>query len=426
MENAGRFDSLFQGLWRHADFTRVWSAHTVSQFGSQITLLALPLTAAAILRATPSQMGILTAMGTLPILLIGLPAGAWVDRWPKRRILVIADLLRLCLLLVIPALTLIGALRIEALFIVSFLVGAATLFFDLAAQAYLPALIGREHLIDGNARLEMSRSAATVAGPSVAGILFQLLSAPLSITIDALSYLLSALFLARIEQSEPVTRQTQGNLWAQLREGISTLWHNEILRTIFRTVILWNFFVSIVQANFILFATRDLMASPTQLGLLFSMLGVGMLSGAAVVGPLRKRVGIGPLFIGSGFLAASSGLLVVLAGTIGRGEGFPVLLLSQFIYGLGPMIFSINDVTLRQSVTSNRMQARVTATYRFGILATAPFGALFGGFLGERFGLTAAIGLGACGMIVAVSLLLFSSLRTLREPPLPLDESVAV
>jgi len=417
-----------RGLWSHADFARVWSAHTVSQVGSQITLVALPLTAALALRATPLEMGLLAATGTAPNLLFGLVAGAWVDRLPRRPVLIAMDLTRAALIAVVPALAALGLLRMATLYAVAFLAGVATLVFDLAAQSYLPALIGRDRLMEGNARLEASRSAATIAGPGLAGLVAQVVGAPFALIGDALSFLGSAFFLARVRAPEAPhapdadagPRGVEG-VRRDIVEGLRLVARDPILRAVFRTAALWNLFVYVVQAVLVLFATRDLRLPPGALGLALAMLGVGMLPGAALVAPARRRFGAGPTLIGSGFFAATSGLVLVAAGTVGRAHALPLLMASQFIFGLGPMMFGITNTSLRQAAAPDHLQGRVAATFRTVAWGTMPLGSLLGGALGARVGLLPTIAVGALGMVLAVALLLFSPLPALREPPAPAE-----
>ncbi len=420
--------ALGRGLWSHADFAQVWSAHTVSQVGSQITLVALPLTAALALRATPLEMGLLAATGTAPNLLFGLVAGAWVDRLPRRPVLIAMDLTRAALIAVVPALAALGLLRMATLYAVAFLAGVATLVFDLAAQSYLPALIGRDRLMEGNARLEASRSAATIAGPGLAGLVAQVVGAPFALIGDALSFLGSALFLARVRAPEAPhapdadagPRGVEG-VRRDIVEGLRLVARDPILRAVFRTAALWNLFVYVVQAVLVLFATRDLRLPPGALGLALAMLGVGMLPGAALVAPARRRFGAGPTLIGSGFFAATSSLVLVAAGTVGRAHALPLLMASQFIFGLGPMMFGITNTSLRQAAAPDHLQGRVAATFRTVAWGTMPLGSLLGGALGARVGLLPTIAVGALGMVLAVALLLFSPLPALREPPAPAE-----
>ena len=407
-------------LWKHSSFMRLWSAHTVSQFGSQITVLALPLTAAVFLQASPLQMGLLTAAQTVPNLLFGLFAGVWVDRSPRRPLLIGADLVRFVLLLTVPILASLNGLQVEFLYGVAFLLGLATLLFDLAAQSLLPSLIERDLLLDGNAQLETSRSAATVVGPALAGGLVQIIGAPFALIANAFSFVVSAFFLAKLPTSQikanPEHRQ---GVWREIGEGLTTVFRSPVLRASFRTSALWNLSINIVYSIFVLFVTRELHLDATILGLILACEGVGMLVATLVAGKLRRRFGAGPTLIGSGFVAASSGLFIVGAVWFA-----PVIMLalSQLIYGFGPMIFGINNITLRQAVTPPRLQGRINATFRFVAWGTMPLGAVMGGVLGSVLGLTAAIGIGAIGMIFSVALLLFSPLPALREPKLLEDE----
>lgn len=194
------------GLWRHSEFLKLWAGQTISQFGSQVTLLALPLTAALTLHATAADMGLLSAAETAPFLLVGLLAGVWVDRLRRRPILMIADCGRFFLLLLIPLLALLDILRIEALYVIAFFVGILTVFFDVAYQSFLPALVGRAQLVEGNGKLEISQSAAQIAGPGIAGALVQLVTAPFAIVVDALSFLISHLRPLPADDPHPGTR----------------------------------------------------------------------------------------------------------------------------------------------------------------------------------------------------------------------------
>jgi MFS family permease len=406
--------SRINTLWNHKDFIKVWSAHTVSQFGSQITVLALPLTAVTVLQATPEDMGALAAMSTIPYLLVGLPAGAWVDRWPKRPILLLADAIRFLLLLSIPLLAVLGHLHIFILYAVALLSGVATLFFDIAAQSYLPLLVGRGQLMNGNAKLEASRAVATVVGPSLAGILAQLFSAPFVIFGDAMTFLVSGIFLAGVRQPEPMIIKVRSSLLPEIAEGVRVLWQNSILWALFRTAVLWNFFTTVIQAILLLYATRQLHLSSSQVGLAFSMLGLGMLPGTALAKPIQ-RFGIGPALLISGFLAASSGLIAFLAGIVEDQAAMLLLMLSQFIFGFGPMIFGINMTSLRQAVTPDHLQGRVIATIASLCGGARALGALTGGFLGGGLGLLATVGIGAVGMIFSVALLLLSPLPSLHQ-----------
>ena len=222
------------GLWRHPDFVKLWTGQTISLIGSQVTFLALPLTAVLVLNATPAQMGFLTAAGAIPSLLVGLFAGVWVDRHRRRPILIAADLGRAALLLLIPVAALLGVLRIEYLYIVAFLVGTLGLFFEVAHHSFLPSLVGREQLVEGNSKLEISDSVAEIVGPGLAGGLVQLVTAPIAIAVDAISFLISALFLGLIRTPEPAPKppDEQQNIFGEVVEGLALVSGNALLRAI--------------------------------------------------------------------------------------------------------------------------------------------------------------------------------------------------
>lgn len=212
----------FRGLWRHADFTKLWTGQTVSLLGSQVTFLALPLTAVSVLNATPAQMGILTAAGAVPALIGGLFVGVWVDHHRRRPILIAADLGRAVLLSIIPVFAILGVLRIEYVYIIVILVSTLELFFSVAYRSFLPSLVGREQLVEGNSKLELSNSVAEIVGPGLAGGLVQLVTAPITIAVDALSFLFSALFLGSIQKPEPVPRppDQEQNIRKEIGEGL--------------------------------------------------------------------------------------------------------------------------------------------------------------------------------------------------------------
>ena len=263
----------FAGLWRHADFVKLWTGQTISLFGSQITFLALPLTAVLVLEASPAQMGFLTAAGAIPSLLVGLFVGVWVDRYRRRPILIAADLGRAALLFAIPVAAILGMLRIEHLYVVAFLVGTLELFFDVAHRSFLPSLVKREQLVEGNSKLEMSRSIAMILGPGVAGGLVQLVTAPIAIAVDAISFLISALFLGWIRAPEPAPKPSdqRENIWRELGEGLRLVSGNRLLRAIAGCMGIVGLFNSVLEAVFVLYVTRELGIEPGLLGLVCSV-----------------------------------------------------------------------------------------------------------------------------------------------------------
>ena len=410
----------FTGLWRHADFVKLWTGQTISLFGSQITFLALPLTAVLVLNATPAQMGFLTAAGALPSLLVGLFVGVWVDHYRRRPILIAADLGRAALLITIPIAAALGVLRIEYLYIVVLLVGTFGLFFDVAHRSFLPSLVKREQLIEGNSKLEMSRSVAEIVGPGVAGGLVQLVTAPIAIAVDAISFLMSALFLGLMQTPEPTPRPSdqRQNVWGEIGEGLGLVSGNGLLRAIAGCIGTVNLFNSVLETVFVIYVTRELGIEPGFLGLIFAGGSVGFLIGTLLPGWVARRFGLGSGIIGGLLLVGLSDLLIPLVDESMAVVAITIALATaQFFFGLGFVIFNTGQVSLRQAITPDRLQGRMNATLSFIAGAAVPLGGLLGGVLGETVGLRPTLLLAALGEILAALWLLFSPVRSLREQP---------
>lgn len=412
----------FAGLWRHPGFLKLWVGQTISIFGSAITGLALPLAAVLLLDAGPAQMGLLGAADFAPFLLVGLFAGVWVDRLSRRRVLIAGDVGRALLLLTIPLAALLGALRMEQLYVVGFLTGVLTVFFDVAYQSFLPSLVQREQLVEGNSKLEVSRSVGNIAGPGLAGALVQLVTAPLAILLDALSFLVSACFLAWIRAPEVVRQAEQRrSMWNEIGEGLRIVLGNPLLRSIAGCTGTSNLFSSTLYSLYVLYVTRELGVTPALLGLVFSVGSAGGLLGALLAGRAARTFRLGPTIVVSGGMTGVATLLILLA----RGPLFavvPLLAAAQFLVGLGVPIYNINQVSLRQAICPHRLQGRMNATMRFIVWGTLPIGALIGGALGERIGLWPTMAVGAIGMLLAPLWVYFSPVRSLREQPAPLEE----
>jgi MFS family permease len=405
-------------LWRHADFMKLWTAETVSQLGTQVTLLALPLTAILILHATPFEVGLLGTAEFLPFILVGLPAGVWVDRLRRRPILIAGDLGRAVSLGSVPLAYELGVLHIAQLYVVAFVTGVLTVFFDVSYQSYLPSLVERDQLVDGNAKLEISRSGAQLAGPGLGGLLVQALRAPVAIFADALSYLWSAMWVFLIRKKElPIERPAEGHrsMRKEIREGLRYVWRHPYLRPIAFCTGSSNLFSSMFIAVLVLFAVRSLHMKPGLIGLALGVGNVGFLLGAFFAQRIAKRVGIGPAIIGSIGLASPVWLLVPLATP---STGFAILVITTLVTGFGGMaVYNINQVSLRQAITPMRMQGRMNATMRFMVWGTLPIGSFVGGILGNTIGLRPTLWVGAIGSLFAFIPPLFSPVRSLREIP---------
>ncbi|MBF6591020.1 MAG: MFS transporter [Ktedonobacterales bacterium] len=405
------------GLWRHPDFLKLWVGQTISLLGSQVTMLALPFTAILVLKASAFQMGVLRAFQYVPALLIGLFAGAFVDRMRRRPILMAADLGRAAVLGSLPLAALLGALSMGYLYGVALLAGALTVLFEVAYLAYLPTLTSREHLVDANARLEASQSVASIAGPGLAGFLVQALSAPLAIAADAFSFLVSVGFLGllRTPESLPVPPERR-HLWREIGEGMRMALGHPLLRATLLSSGITNFFSAILNSLFVLYATRQLGINPAGIGSIFLLASVAGLAGALAAGRVARRLGVGPTIVLAELLIGVGAAIIVLAGgslvlTIGIITG------GLAVIAIGDSLYNINVVSLRQALIPDALLGRVSASLRFVIWGAQPFGALLGGVLGERFGLRATLGVVAAGYLCAFASLLVSPLRAVRTQP---------
>jgi MFS family permease len=411
-----------RSLLRHPDFVKLWSAETISQFGTQVTLLALPIIAATTLNVTPFEFGLLGTIEFLPFILLSLPAGVWVDRLRRRPILIAGDLVRAAALISIPVAFALDVLTIWQLYVVGFINGCATVFFDVAYQSYLPSLVERDQIVDGNAKLQTSMSAAQISGPGVAGVLIGALTAPFAIALDALSFVASALFMFAIRRHEtaPEPRMNeQGerpSMRSEISEGLRYVGGHPLLRSIAATTGISNFFTNIGQAILILYLVRELSFTPQLLGLAFSVGSVGFLVGALVANRVATRFGVGPAILGSAFISGPSMLLIAIAPP---DLAVPLVAASGVLGGLGVAIYNINQVSLRQAITPERMQGRMNATMRFIVWGTIPIGSILGGFLGGAIGLHETIWISAIGGLFVFLPILLSPVRSLRRIPEP-------
>lgn len=401
------------GLLRDHDFRQLFTADTISQVGTQVTLLALPLVAVLTLDATALEVGVLAACETAAFLLVGLPAGALVDRRRRRGTMIVADILRTVLLASVPLAWWAGQLQMPQLYVVGLLCGVCTVFFDVSYQSYLPFLVGKEHLVEGNARLEMVRSTSQIGGPTVAGGLIKLLGGPMAIAVDAASYLVSALFLWRIRKIEPQPeRKADRHLGREIMEGLRFVLGNRLLRAISMCTATGNFFGSIFNAMLIIYLARDLALSPTVIGLWFSVTGLGALAGAFLVGPFVRWFGQGPAMWIS-MLGATLGLLLVpLAQADWR---LWLAALGNVAFGVGVVVYNVTQVSFRQLVTPDELLGRMNATMRCIVWGTMPIGGLVGGVLGTTLGVHQTLWISCAGSLISVVPLVLSPLRKLRE-----------
>jgi MFS family permease len=416
------------GLWRHADFLRLWSAETISQFGTQISNLAIPLVAILVLDASAFEVAALGTVTFLPFIFLTLPAGVWVDRMRRRPILVLGDLGRALLLGSIPVAYVADVLTLGQLYVVGFFVGVCTVFFDVAYQSYLPALVDRDRIIEGNSKLEISRSSAQVAGPGLAGAIVQVFTAPYAVLLDAVSFLGSALFIFRIRKIEepPSVEMVDGrkpSIWPELKEGLRFVLGNPNLRAQAGCTATSNFFSTAAFAIVLVFAVRTLGLSAGVIGLVLSVGSLGSLAAAFTATRISGRFGIGPTSIVVIALSGPALLLVALAPT--GNTAIPVLLLAQLVTGFCVVVYNIVQVSYRQAICPPRLQGRMNSVMRFIVWGTIPLGSLTGGALASWVGLRETIALGAVGEGLAFLWLLFSPQRNLREMPEPVEDTTS-
>jgi MFS family permease len=414
------------GLWRHPDFVKLWSAETVSQFGTQFTQLALPLVAIDVLHVSAFEVAALTTVEFLPFLLVSLPAGVWVDRLRRRPILVVGDVSRALLLGSVPVAYWLGALTMAQLYVVGFLVGIATVFFDVAYQSYLPALVERQQLIDGNAKLEISRAAAQLGGPGLAGIVINFLRAPAALAFDAVSFVGSALFIFRIRKHElaPARDAQSPRMREELREGLRYVFRHPFLKNIAACTALFNFWGNMGFAVLLVFARRELHLSPLAIGLAFTLSNVGPLLAAFNANRISSRFGVGRTIIGASIIGAPTFLVIPFAP---EGNAALAFLIPAFIVGgLSNVIYNVTQVSLRQAITPARLQGRMNSVMRFIVWGTIPLGSIIGGVLASTIGVQETLIVSGIGCFMPFLPVLFSPVRRIESMPEPVDEAGAV
>ena len=409
-----------RSLWRHGNFVKLWSAQTISQFGDEITQLALPLVAILTLEATPLQIGLLGTFQFLPFILLTIPAGVWVDRMRRKPILIGADIGRAVLLTSIPVAFLGGWLSIPQLYIVAFAVGCLEVFFDIAYQSYLPAVVQRDQLVEGNSKLELSMSASSVIGPGVAGFLVELVRAPFAIVFDALSYVGAVVMLLFIRRPEslpaphdPATGP-RPSMRQEAAEGLRYVLGHRYLRYIAACTGTLNLFGNIGGVILLLYIVRELGINAGTLGVIFAIANLGVLIGALSAERLARRFGIGHTIVWS---ALASPLALVFVAIAPPQAPIPFLVAGGVIGAATAVIYNINQVSLRQAITPERMQGRMNATMRFIVWGTIPIGSIVGGVLGGVIGLQATLWVGAIGSFMGFLPVMLSPVRSLESIP---------
>jgi MFS family permease len=378
----------------------------VSDAGSGVGAVALPLTAVLALGASAMEMGVLSAAGNLPVLLLGLHVGVWVDRLPRRPILVVTNVGRGLLLALVPLAAGAGWLRMEVLWGIAFVMGVLAVTFDIAVTSYVPALVERERLVEANGTLQASSAAARVVGPGAGGWLVQAIGAPAALLIDAASFIASGLLLARVRAPADTGRTDRRGVWAEIVEGIDAVWRDPILGAMVLATAVGALAGSVQQAVYVLYVVREVGLSAPELGTVVA------------AGSMAARV----LTTGGAMIAAqvtvTASTFVLLAAPSGMGRtlgGLALAALAQVLFSAGLQTWSVTQISLRQAITPRHLLGRVNATRRVAVFGIQPVGALLGGALGTAVGLPASLALAAAIHLVALAVMVASPLRRVRE-----------
>ncbi len=417
-----RLRRILGDLAFHRDFLRLWFSDTVSLFGNAFTGLALPSIAVLIFNATTFQVGILIAVAFVPYPALGLFVGVWADRFRRRRIMIAANLGRMLTLSSIPIAYLLGELSFLQLYFVALTNGILSVWFDVAYQSYLPVLVDKDHLIEGNQKLQISASAAQFFGPGIAGQVYDAIGGALTIAYDAIGYLASSISLILIRKNEEKKRQNltdpPPNFFEEMWEGIKVVGKNPILWRIAGATATSNFGTNIVGGVFIIFVYRQLHLSPGTFGLIGTIGAGGFIVGVFLTGKITRRLGVGvslAVSIAAGFLALADPLAL-------QGNAFIVLSTIGFVSGVMFPMYNINQVSLRQAITPIKIQGRMNATMRTIVWGTIPVGSVVGGTLGGIIGVVNTIYLGAAISGLAVAWILLGPVIRIRTHPEPVKD----
>jgi MFS family permease len=415
-EAAPARSSRIPSALRQRDFRRFWLGETVSLFGDQITLIALPLAGVLALHASAAEMGYLTAAGIAPALVFSLHAGAWLDRRGRRRQAMLLTVLgRAALLVTIPIAYWLDVLTLAQLYVVAFLIGSLSVLFFVAYTTLFVSLVPRERYLEANSLLNGSRAFSFVSGPSVGGLLVQALSAPGALIADAASFLVSAFTLSSIKPVEPPTEEAQSG---HIKAGLRYLWRSPVIRASLLATATINFFNFVFWALFILYATRTLGVRPGVLGLVLGAASIGGVIGSILTGRISRRFGVGPTYVLSCVLFPAPLVLVPLAhGSQPRWLILTLLFASEFASGFGVMLLDITAGSIKTALIPDRLRARVAGAYMVVNYGVRPIGALVGGALGTWIGLRPTLWIASTAAIAGVLWLLPSPVMKMRELP---------
>ncbi len=415
---AGAPAETADGVLANRDFVKLWAGETVSLIGTQVTQFAMPLVAILTLNATVFEVGVLNALRFVPVILLSLFAGVWLDRRRRRPVLIACALGSAVLIGLVPLSSAMGWLSIGLLCVVTTLVGVLNMVFDVGALSYVPNLVERRHLSESNGKLQASGAVAGIAGPGLAGLLIGLITAPITLSVDAVSYLFSAVGLISIRKPEPAPEAPaeRPSIRRSIAEGLRAVYGSRLLRTLLTQSATFNLVFGAFFVLFVVYAVRVLGLSPFKLGIVLGAVAVGGLAGALLATRVRNAIGLGRSMAVT-TICVSASLPVVL---IPRGAGLlsmVILVAAHLVYGCSVAMFNVNAITLRQVVTPRRLLARMNATYRMLLFGSAPFGSITGGLLGSAVGLRSALVISLIAMSSPVLWIFFSPVFRLKEIP---------
>ncbi|MGI8486294.1 MAG: MFS transporter [Thermomicrobiales bacterium] len=400
------------------DFLNLWTGQFLAVLGSQFGALAFPLVAIMVLDVTPGELGVVYGVQGLPWLLFGLFAGVGSDRFPRRPILIGADVARGLLIGWIPAAAFLDALTIEQLYVVIFLVGTCSVLFETAYQSFLPSVVAREELVDASGKLAVTESVTSVAGPSIAGVVIQITTAPVGLIVDAFSYLTSAISIARITDREvrPNKAMTQPNMLASLRQGFAYLWNLRIVRAFTLSNATFMLFFTVAQSVVFIFYTRELGLNAGIIGVIFAVGNVGSLVGAAMASRIGVRSGPGPsILLGSALRAAGTAAIPIAA--IVPALAIPILIIAQLVQAFGWSIWSVHQGSTRQMLVADTIRGRVNGSFLFLVRGMTAIGGFLGAALAGAFGVHWTLVISAVGVLAGTLWLIPANLQTMRSLP---------
>ena len=406
-----------RSLWRDVNFLTMWSGQALSQFGAQIAELAIPVLAVLLLNATEFQVGVLSAAQVAAFLLVGLPAGAWIDRMRKRHVMIAADLVRAAALALVPLLWIAGVLQIWHLVAIAAVVGIATVFFDVSYQSIVPSLVKPAQIAEANGKLESTYQLANIAGPGFAGWLIGVITAPLALLATAGTYLVSAVALAFTrDEEQPRAHDDRAPILREIWEGLHFVFTERLLRRIVGTTGVSNFFSTMSFTLLPIFLLRELGFSPASLGLIFSLGSIGGLLGAMATPRIVKAIGEARAIPISALGFSVVALLLPVAAVV-PAVAFPLLVAQSFVASFTVLLYNITQVTFRQRITPPRLLGRMNASVRFVVWGVMPIAALLAGALGTWLGVVPTMWTGAIGQLFSAAFVVFAPFWTMRELP---------